>query len=34
MDGLQQNRDTERTLQRADKEGIPAFVVSRYSRYC
>jgi len=30
MDRLTQNRDTEKTLIRAESQGIPAYVLSRY----
>jgi hypothetical protein len=31
MDRLSHNRNTEKTLRRAESEGVPAFIVSRYS---
>jgi hypothetical protein len=31
MDRLSQNRDTEETLRLAESEGIPAFIISRFS---
>lgn len=30
IDRLSQNRETEKTLIRAESEGIPAFIISRY----
>jgi hypothetical protein len=30
MDRLSQNRDTEKTLRRAESEGVPAYTLSRY----